>query len=48
VLRIPLARWHAVKLVYIHGLATKFGSDFDTFQLAYQVTFGAPRVPASP
>lgn len=43
VLRLPLARRHGLKLVYISGLTTKLGADFDTFQLAYQYTFGGKR-----
>jgi Putative MetA-pathway of phenol degradation len=39
-LRLPLARGHGIKLVYINGLATRLGSDFDTFQLAYQHAWG--------
>ena len=40
VLRLPLARGHALKLAYINGLKTALGTDFDTFQLAYQYTWG--------
>jgi hypothetical protein len=40
VLRLPLARAHALKLVYINGLVTGLGADFDTFQLAYQYAWG--------
>lgn len=43
VLRLPLARGHGLKLVYVSGLTTKLGADFDTFQLAYQYTFGGRR-----
>jgi len=43
VLRLPLARGHGLKLVYINGLKTALGSDFDTFQLAYQYTWGGKR-----
>jgi len=32
-----------LKLVYINGLKTALGSDFDTFQLAYQYTWGGKR-----
>lgn len=39
-LRVPLARGHGLKLVYINGLATRLGSDFDTFQLVYQYAWG--------
>lgn len=35
-LRKPFGRQHAVKAAYINGLATRLGSDFDTFQLAWQ------------
>jgi hypothetical protein len=40
VLHLPLARGHGLKLVYVNGLTTKLGADFDTFQVAYQYTFG--------
>ncbi len=43
VLRLPLARGHGLKLVYINGLTTKLGTDFDTVQLAYQYGFGGRR-----
>ena len=43
VLRLPLARGHGLKLVYINGLKTALGSDFDTFQLAYQYAWGGKR-----
>jgi hypothetical protein len=43
--RVPLGPQHALKLVYINGLHTKFGTDFDTFQVAYQYVFGAPKPP---
>jgi hypothetical protein len=43
VLRLPLARGHALKLVYINGLHTGLGIDFDTFQLAYQYAWGGKR-----
>lgn len=43
VLRLPLARGHGLKLVYINGLTTKLGTDFDTFQVAYQYAFGGRR-----
>lgn len=42
-LRLPLARQHGLKLVYISGIATRLGADFDTFQVAYQYTFGGRR-----
>lgn len=38
--RLPLAPGHSLKLVYINALMTKYGTDFDTFQLAYQYAFG--------
>jgi hypothetical protein len=38
--RVPLARGHGLKMVYINGLQTRLGSDFDTFQLAYQYAWG--------
>ena len=40
VLRFPLARSHGLKLVYINGLTTRLGGDFNTVQLAYQHAFG--------
>lgn len=40
VLHLPLARGHGLKLVYVNGLTTKLGADFDTFQVAYQHMFG--------
>jgi hypothetical protein len=43
VLRLPLARGHALKLAYINGLRTGLGADFDTFQLAYQYAWIAGR-----
>jgi hypothetical protein len=43
VLRLPLARGHGLKLVYVNGLKTALGSDFDTFQLAYQYAWGGKR-----
>lgn len=39
-LRLPLAPGHGLKLVYINGLTTSLGADFDTFQMAYQYSFG--------
>lgn len=39
-LRLPLAPGHGLKLVYINGLTTSLGADFDTFQVAYQYAFG--------
>jgi hypothetical protein len=39
-LRLPLAQAHGLKLVYINGLTTSLGADFDTFQVAYQYAFG--------
>lgn len=41
--RVPLAPGHGLKLVYINGLTTKLGTDFDTFQLGYQYAFGGRR-----
>jgi len=41
--RFPLARGHGLKLVYINGLRTVLGTDFDTFQLAYQYAWGGKR-----
>jgi hypothetical protein len=34
---------HALKLVYINGLVTGLGADFDTFQIAYQYAWGGKR-----
>jgi len=34
--RKPFGRQHAIKAAYINGLSTRLGSDFDTFQLAWQ------------
>jgi hypothetical protein len=42
-LRLPLARGHGLKLVYINGLRTTLGGDFDTFQLGYQYAWGGKR-----
>lgn len=42
-LRLPIARQHGLKFVYIIGITTKIGADFDTFQLAYQYAFGGKR-----
>ena len=39
-LRLPLAPGHALKLVFIHGLHTRLGTDFDTFQGVYQYVWG--------
>jgi hypothetical protein len=39
-LRLPLGPGHGLKLVYINGLTTSIGADFDTFQVAYQYAFG--------
>jgi len=40
VLKVPLARQHGLKLVYINGLTTRLGADFNTFQVAWQYGFG--------
>jgi hypothetical protein len=42
-LRLPLWPGNGLKIVYINGLQTRFGSDFDTFQLAYQRAWGGKR-----
>jgi hypothetical protein len=42
-LRLPIARQHGLKLVYISGITTRLGADFDTFQVGYQYTFGGKR-----
>jgi hypothetical protein len=41
--RLPIARQHGLKLVYISGITTRLGADFDTFQVAYTYTFGGKR-----
>ena len=41
--RLPIARAHGLKLVYIRGITTRLGADFDTFQVAYQYSFGGVR-----
>jgi hypothetical protein len=38
--RLPITGGHGLKLVYINGLTTALGADFDTFQLGYQYAFG--------
>jgi hypothetical protein len=38
--RYPVTRQHALKLIYINGLTTRLGADYDTFQLAWQHAFG--------
>lgn len=43
VVRLPLAPGHGLKLAYINGLLTGSGTDFDTFQLAYQYSWGGKR-----
>ena len=40
VLRVPLTRQHGLKLIYINGLTTRLGADYDTFQLGWQYAFG--------
>jgi hypothetical protein len=42
-LRWPIARQHGLKFVYISGITTRLGADFDTFQIAYTYTFGGKR-----
>ncbi len=42
-IRFPIARGQGLKLVYINGLRTVLGTDFDTFQLAYQYAWGGKR-----
>jgi hypothetical protein len=39
-LRMPLAKQHALKLVYVDGLTARLGADYDTVQLALQYAFG--------
>jgi hypothetical protein len=38
--RYPIAMQHALKLVYINGITTRLGADYDTFQLAWQYAYG--------
>jgi hypothetical protein len=38
--RYPVARQHGLKLVYINGITTRLGADYDTFQFAWQYAFG--------
>ena len=38
--RYPVGRQNALKLVYINGLTTRLGADYDTFQVAWQYAFG--------
>jgi hypothetical protein len=40
VLRVPLARQHGLRLIYINGLTTRLGADYDTFQVVWQYGFG--------
>jgi hypothetical protein len=40
-LAIPLARRHALKLVYVTVVSTRIGADFDTVSLLYQFRWGA-------
>lgn len=39
-LRIPIKRRHALKFIYVNGLTTKLGADFNTYQIGYQYVFG--------
>jgi hypothetical protein len=39
-LRYPLTRQHAVKLIFVNGITTRLGADYDTIQLAWQYAFG--------
>ena len=40
-LAIPLARRHALKLIYVTSTSTRIGTDFDTASLVYQFRWGA-------
>jgi hypothetical protein len=40
VLRVPLTRQQGLRLVYINGLTTRLGADYDTFQVVWQYGFG--------
>lgn len=40
VLSYPLSSTHSVKLMYIDGLRTRLGSDFDQVSVSYQVRWG--------
>jgi hypothetical protein len=42
-LRLPITRQHALKFIYISGITTRIGADFDTFQVSYTYTFGGKR-----
>ena len=40
ILAYPLGPRHSLKLVYINGLSTRIGADFDTVSLAWQMRWG--------
>lgn len=40
VFRYPVGRGHALKLIYINGITTRLGADYDTIQLAWQYAWG--------
>lgn len=40
-LAVPLARRHALKLIYVTSVSTRIGADFDTVSLLYQLRWGA-------
>ena len=42
-LNIPLTRQNSLKVVYMSGLTTRLGSDFDSITLVYQFTWGGKR-----
>ncbi len=39
----PLARRHSVKLIYIDGLSTRLGADFDQISITYQMRWGGEK-----
>ena len=42
-LNIPLTRQNSLKVVYMSGLTTRLGSDFDSITLVHQFTWGGKR-----
>ena len=38
---VPLARRHGIKLVFVSGVTTRIGADFDSILVAYQYRWGA-------
>lgn len=37
---LPLGRRHSAKLLYVNGISTRIGADFDSINLAYQYRWG--------